>query len=303
MKIWSYKNNKEQSGMALIMAMVILALMLFSAVALGNVLNQELKMATNSTNAIGAHYAAYSGVEKALFYLKYGLDKRDLTKFNSLNSTSHNVDGFDTSYTYNYAQTTSPDPTVSGEFSYTLYNVQANSSARVNIIDPSGDVSNIDWGPTETGSNYTYKVSWKIDQCFPNHASDKLEVSEVSFKENFTNVETKSHLLVCDCAYEFNNTGWCSTAVSQFGISDDRYYRFTFRPLTSEVQQIGFTLYETRLVGGDFPIGVKSETYIQVDGQYHNSGYRIEVQLPALSPISDVFNYIIFSEEPIVKDL
>ncbi len=288
---------QQSAGMTLVMALLLLTVMMSSALALGRFIVSELKMSLNSTNAINAFYAADSGLEKALFYLKYGVDNSNLAIFDSLTSTPFTMGSAGASYSYRSATTTSPSPR-SGAHTYTVFDISTSSPGTlpgsINIIDPSGNVNDIDWGPNSLGLAYSYKVYWKVKNCFPNHASDKLEVSHTSFANNFSNVRNDSNILICNCGY---GSDWCDNSVSQFNMSDDRYYNFSFRPLDGPVAELSFDVFEDIN-----PIGVKSEAFIDVQGNYHNASYSLQAKLPALNVISGVFSYIIFSEQPIIKN-
>jgi len=293
------RNNT--SGVALVLALVILILMMSSVLLLGGFLREELKMSLSSTDSMAAFYAADSGLEKSLYYLKYGVAQGDLTFFNQLESNSpFNISGFAASYDYTAATTISPASTWSelaqGQHTFSAQDIEALSTAQVSILDPTGEVTGINWGPNAAAVNYSYLVAWKIADCFPSHSSDQLEISYTSFADSFSGVENKSHLVVCNCS--FDSQDWCDDSLSQFNISDARYYRFIFRPLDGAVEEIGFDIFED----GE-PIGVPSEAYIAVEGRYHQSQYGLQARLPAINPLSDVFNYIIFTEEPLIKDL
>lgn len=292
------KNLAQQpAGMTLVMALLLLTVMMSSALALGQFIVRELRMSLNSTNAIAAFYAADSGLEKALFYLKYGVDNSNLTIFDGLTSSPFTMGSAGASFSYGSATTTSPIPQ-GGTHTYTVFDISTSSPGTlpgsINIIDPSGNVNNIDWGPNILGLNYSYKVYWKVEGCFPNHASDKLEVANVSFANNFSDVRNDSNILICNCNY---GSDWCDDAVSQFNMSDNRYYSFSFRPLDAPVEELSFDVFE-----GANPIGVKSEAFIDVLGNYHNASYSLQAKIPALNVISGVFSYIIFSEQPLIKN-
>lgn len=285
--------------MALVMALILLSVMMASALALGKFILDELKMSLNSTNSIGAYYAADSGLEKALYYLNYGIIHSNLGVFNGLKTNSpYSVEGYDGTFSYVEATTVSP---VQGGHSYTVYGIATSSPgtlpASVNITDPSGDVSAINWGPNSAvaANDYQYVVNWKIKDCFPSHASNRLEVSNISFENNFTNVENSSVILICNCAY--GEGDWCDDSVSQYNIYDTKYYNFSFRPLDARVEQLDFDIKEAGST-----IGIKSEAFIDVLGRYHNATYKLQARIPSLNVLSGVFSYIIFSEQPIIKN-
>ena len=66
----SNKINKNEKGVILVMAMMILALMMTSVLALSKIIRGEINMTRNIDNSIIAFYVAESGIEKSLYYIK-----------------------------------------------------------------------------------------------------------------------------------------------------------------------------------------------------------------------------------------
>ena len=87
------KNLKtNQSGVVLIVSLMILVVMIISVISLSRVIVGEVKMTRNSDNSIVSFYVAESGVEKALYYLKLGRQATDFSDFNALAGTSAFLD-------------------------------------------------------------------------------------------------------------------------------------------------------------------------------------------------------------------
>ncbi len=281
MDIKDIQNNK---GAALVMALMILSLMMVSVLALSKVILSEVKMTSNTSNAISAFYAADAGLEKSLYYLKYArrnLD--DLTFFTGLEDNEEDLQGSDASLNVLTASYQAEG--------YTATNVSTSSPAHLSIIDPIGDVGSTQWDAI--GPNYLYDITWYIDDCFPTHSSDRLEVTVNSFNDNYTNQYVDTDIIVCDCS---EGLDMCNTSVSRFNILPTKYYNFTFKPLDAEVSSLDFALKKDGV-----RIGILSETYIQSQGKYHNSKYNLEARVPSVAPVSDIFSYVIFSEQDIVK--
>jgi hypothetical protein len=289
------KEKKEnQAGVVLVMALIILSLVMVSVLAVSKIITGEIKVSLNTGNSIAAYYAAETGIEKALYRLKYAREGSDLSLFTGLESPDQKLITGQLTYRIVAARVTSTD--------FTVYNLTTTSPASVDIIDPSGNLPSspwIGWGPDLNGT-YSYGVGWKIVNCFPTHVNDRLEVTVNSFGANWSNFETKKKVAICSCIFGSNI---CKPELTAGNLSDTNYYRFSFRPLDSTVAELSFNLYEqVSEEGGKYPIGIFSEAKIISEGNYHNSRYPLQVRLPALSPLSNVFSYIIFSEEDIVKD-
>lgn len=276
--------NKEQ-GVALIMALLILALIMVSVLSLSKIIISEVKMSVNTGNSIGAFYAAESGIEKGLYYIKYSREQSDFVYFTDLKDEEQDLNS--------YANFKITNSTISS-LDFVAYNIGTSTPAHLDIIDPSGEVSDINWGLVP-GAVYKYQVFWKINNCFPDHSSDRLEISANYFESLFTKIGVDKKVIICNCGSA--TADQCDATVAQFNISDERYYRFSFRPLDSKVDELHFDVYENNV-----PIAVQSEANIEVEGKFKNSKFKLKANLPSLVPVSDVFTYIIFSEEELVKD-
>ena len=277
----------NQKGLALVMALLILTLISISVTTVSRLILGEIKMSTNTGNSVASFHAAESGIEKSLYYLKYGKYNSDFTYFDSLDEAGYVSMGDARSFRVTTSTFFAKD--------FVAYDIATSSAAYVDIIDPAGDVLAIDWSVDVGGilPDY-YKITWYIEDCFPLHASDKLETTISSFDSSFANPSYDTKIDVCGCGY---TTDRCSL-ISYSDISPNRYYRFAFRPLDSNIQQLSFNVY-----GNSSELGIKSEVEIQANGDYHNSKYHLQARLPSLSPISRLFSYVIFSEQDIIKDL
>lgn len=292
------KIYQKQDGMVLIMAIMILSLMMTSAMILSRIIISEVKMTINTGNSVSSFYSAESGIEKGLYYIKYAREYGSLTPFDNLYQYSAS---FGNNQSFQITQASSSRPT------FAAYNITTSSPAHLDVIDPSGNISGgIDW---DTGSaiSHDYSVSWGVTDCFPSHASDRLEVTIYSFDENvFTDDLSNSSsgidkkIVICNCDYA--NGDACSDSINSFPITDNKFYRFSFRPLDSTVAYLNFDITGQLLAGGSYATGIPSEMTIVSQGTYRNSNFRIKAETPALAPVSDVFSYVIFSEEAILKN-
>lgn len=294
------QNIERQRGAALVMSLLILSLMMTSAVALSRIILGEVRMATNTINSLSAFYAADSGIEKSLYYIKYTRKNSSIASFDNLQDNSYSLDNGGSFY-FVQASTTSPG--------FIAYDVTTSTPAHVDIVDPSGNISNIDWDIVSgVADSHYYQLTWTIDDCFPFHASDKLEITTTAFSNplGLFGTATKKDIVICDCSYstDINLIDKCSDITTTYPISDSNFYRFSFRPLNNTVKSIAFDIYTNPSDGSpDYIVGIASNVAVTVDGIYKNSKYRLKVEVPALAALSDVFSYVIFSEEELKKNL
>ena len=281
------KNISDASGMALVTALLILSLIMVSSLAFAKIIMSEVRMSANIINSVGSFYAANGGMEKALHHLKYAYRFSYFDEFRSLESQTE-------AFSIGAGQTFKIIESQMKHENFIAYNITTTTAAYVDIIDPAGSVGGIDWVEEQPEVFQTrYELIWQVKNCFPYHASDRLEINFNSFAQNFTNFESRKDLAVCNCAFGSDE---CQPVI--YDISPNRYYRFSFRPLNNAVERL-----EMRIIDQDNNnLGIFSRTAMTVDGIYRNSRYRLKAVMPAIAPVSGVFSYVIFSEEPFIKD-
>ncbi len=273
--IKNFKNN--QSGVVLIMSLMILLVMIISVIALSRVIVGEVKMTRNSDNSIIAFYAAESGVEKALYYLKLGRENTNFTDFIALEGTESFMDN-ERNFSFTTATTTSDY--------FEAFDISTSSPATAQIILPSGLV------PTglEAQLSGSYNIKWSIDDCLAGgHASDRLEVSATSlYKESsILKSDTQQVTGVCGC----EGGGDTCVEIDNSSITADKFYYFTFRPLNNTVTYLKLT------PDNKYP----GEANIEVVGNYRQSSHTINVKVNTVAPASNIFSYVLFSDDELSK--
>ena len=271
LKIKNLKNN--HSGVVLIMSLMILAVMIISVVALSRVIVGEVKMTRNSDNSIVAFYAAETGVEKALYYLKLGRQNANFADFLELEGDEIFMDN---ERNYSFAQST----TTSDYFE--AFDITTSSPATAQLILPDGSIPI--WSDSLLSSNYT--INWEINNCSPTHSSDRLEVSATSLYKDFDNSpfksDTQQFIYTCGCNSDDN----CNEIFSN-SIDANKLYYFTFRPLDSDITYLKLTP-ENKYPG---------QANIEVVGNYRQSSHTINVKVNTMAPASNIFSYVLFSDD------
>jgi hypothetical protein len=278
--------RKKNKGFALIMTLMILSVAMLTGLFMNSIILGEVRVSLNTANVVNSYYAAESGIERALYYLTTDKLDNSIDLYEGLSVTGNLYDDFGNNASYTYAATSIKAATFSAN------NVSNTNPAHVSIVNPRGDISSINWS---TDTVISGLLKWRIDDCYPSYASDRMEITLYSFERlanNTINQITDKTVSVCDCAVD---TDSCRP-VSLAGLSKNKYYRFVFRPLDSEVNTLIFSLEPATN-------GIYSETLTQVKGKYKNSEYLLQAKMSALKPTSDIFSYVIFSEEELIKDL
>ncbi len=271
--------NLNSQGITLVVALLILSLAASTVMLVTGLIALQIKSSLNTVNSITAYYAGESGIEQGLYYIKYSRENSDfVSNFDYLENASFDAVNLDNANAGQYSILVAS--TTLTRF-WDIYNLSTSSPQHIDIVDPSGGVESITNGPS--GS---FSINWSIDSCFPTGASSRLETTINSFESNFANPQTRTLLDICNCAYGSDN---CENI--SYALDSNRYYRIGFRSLDTNIKNLKFSLDS----------GIKSQASIEVEGLYRNSRYRVKAQLPALSPASDIFSYVIFSEEDLTK--
>lgn len=277
------KNLKNQQGVVLVMSLMILLVMMISVVALSRVIIGEVKMTRNSDNSIVAYYVTESAMEEALYYLKYSKSIGDFANyFDQLDDTSSVFMDDERGFSISLATTTASY--------FEAFDIATSTPAKTEVSLPGADI------PSAAADLPTdYELSWLIDDCYQGgHASDRLEITYTSlYKEGgILKSNTKQRFNTCGCT---NGVDDCLD-YSSSDLDDNKFYYFAFRPLDAEVSYLKFT--PLKADGSSYLPGFAT---IQVQGYYRQSVYHISAALPVYAPVSNVFNYVIFSEQDLEK--
>ncbi|MBT4349207.1 hypothetical protein HOD19_00290 [bacterium] len=279
----------DQQGVVLVMSLMILLVMMISVISLAQVIFGEIKMTRNADNSIVAFYAAESGIERGLFLLKFSKKQGDLSYFDRLADADPEYNN----YSLDLERSVSfVEATTTVEY-YETYYISTTTPARVDIVRPEGDIPSAAAGLPES-----FKLEWNIDSCYEDgHASDKMEIVYTSLYKlgGVLKSETKQILAVCGCSV---GNAKCDDVESNV-LDDNKFYYFIFRPLDSEVSYIKFTPYTENNQGGDAYL--PSEVLIQANGYYRQSMHSMSARVSAYTPLSNIFTYVIFSEEDLEK--
>lgn len=291
---------KDQSGVVLLVAMLILSLIVFSAVGLSQILINEIRSARYLDNAVVAHFAAESGAERALFLLKEskGLDENPNMLFNddispNLKIPDNSIVTPDTG-TFRVDDSLSDDQQRLYQFlnisvdspDFIVNNVPANATVQFDIYNPIQEMAaNIDTDIT------ALNIDWEVENC---GGSDRLEVSIYEYEiDSGINLYSPYKLYkTCDCS----TTNVC-VAVS-IPLSSSYFYHVTLRPLDDDVKEIKVQT-ATRAGTSSIP----SQVNIRSQGIFRESIQTVTAQTPWNPGVADIFDYVIFTESSLIKDI
>lgn len=274
----------NQSGVVLIVSLMILLVMIVSVIAVSRIISGEVKMTRNFDNAIVSYYLAESGLEEALFYLKYSKDTGYFSEYFDQLDDSQSAKSLDNekSYIFSLATTTV-------EY-FEAFDLSTTSPAKIDIIGLGGTI------PSAAAVLPTaYDLEWSIDDCYSGgHASDKLEISYTSLYKSGTELksETKQTFINCGCS---SGSDSCDLFTSS-DLANNKFFYFTLKPLDDDVAYVKLT---PKLGSGQSYLPGFAK--IQVSGLFRQSIYYMTAELPVYAPLSNIFDYVVFSEEDIEK--
>lgn len=308
----------SQEGSLLLMSVVLLGTIAFTSIFLSLTLIYEIKSTRFSDNAASAYYAAESGAEDALFRLRRSKEFSDQDFFDdkqgkALCAAEHGgVSGgvaptednclaaslpanADPERIYDYAMLTTKAN------DYVAANVKRNSPVFADIYDPAIE------GSASLTTVDQLNVDWYLGSCTGQYGSAKLEVTLTPIviqtyapEAPFTKVD------VCGCTDNDAADGAtdglyrCDTLAAHSMLIPDvvtnRFYRISFRPLDVDVKKIVMTTENAGL-----PSTVPSQIEIKVTGAYREAQSTINLRGVWKDALSGIFNYIVFSEESLIK--
>lgn len=275
-------------------AMLVLSLIVFSAVGLSQILINEIRSARYLDNAVVAHFAAESGAERALFLLKEskGLDETPNMLFDDTiapdlnlgDTDSFKVDDSVTNdqqrlYGYQNISMDSPD--------FIVNNVPANSTMQFDIYDPTA-------ASPDTGI-LTLNIDWAVQSC---GGSDRLEVGLLEFQvgtlidPSIDPADIYKSFYTCGCGSDNN-----CTAIN-VPLSGGSFYHISLRPIDNDVRQI--TVRTTTASGAS---SIPSQINIRSQGIFRESVQTVTAQTPWNPGVADIFDYVIFTESSLIKDI
>jgi hypothetical protein len=293
----AYNTSTNQRGAVLLLSLMLLALVMFSTLSLSTILVTELRSARFSDNSIVAHYAAESGSEQALFLLKEARSVDELGSGNPYSQLfsavkSHRVDSYpgssdlDRRYEFTKISTTSD--------TFLAYNIPLNNSVQLDVFDPLQEQSA---APTTNVNNI--HIGWQVNTS--SQTSNKLEVTVLSYVYNGSSIEIeqvpgsnnpRKFYYVC-------NSGSTTTCATQdLTLPPNRFYHLTIRPIDGDIQKVSISADD-----GTQPTGIPSQIFIKTTGRFKDSSQEVTVQTPWDNSTSDIFNYVIFSDVSLIKNI
>ncbi len=273
--------TRAQSGIVLLLALLILASVLATSLTVGSIVLRELRITHTSDRAVSAYYAAESGLEQGLYWWRADQKKGDELL---VNSNSPKILSSNGASWWRVSQVTE---------NQLLMSLKKDQSTQLDLFDIANPLN-------ETSQVQSLVVSWDGNSVScPGAGSEWLEVAWSGWKGGLLsnlNVERR---------YYSNSNVWVNGARQEFVINlpiTSVGYRVRLKALFADVCDLRVTAYK-KLDGGTeadiYPIPARLT--INATGQLVNTRQSLSVTVPMYAPAADIFDFTIMSKCSILK--
>ncbi len=279
--------TKKRSGSAILLALLIVSAILSSALYINVLSIRGMKQSQNVDNSVIAFYAAETGNEQAIYYIRKteDLDINDLIFSPSIPNASGVL---------TMESLISRD--IVDEVKNVLISLKKDETYQLDIFDQNNlsSKSLID----------SLELSWDSD-C----ANSKIELTvneweaDTNIEWQETEIEDQMHISKCiikSPAIIDGSGDPCDDVILDPNMS----YQFRFKSLTCDVYNLNIKAFDM----ADQQISFKNIYSIESVGEYpvgtsQSNRQALHVNLRKFSPLSGLFDYVLFSEKSLVKDL
>lgn len=271
---------KKKSGSAILLALLIVSAILSSALYINVLSIRGMKQSQNVDNSIVAFYAAETGNEQAIYYIRKveNLDIEDLIlPGGSITASASLI-----------------SRSIVDEVENILISLKKDEIYQLDIFDQN-DLS------LSSSINFL-KLSWNSD-C----ANSKIELTANEWIAG-TNIdweEMNNQMHISKCIIEspvvIDDSGdICDDII----LNPDMSYQFRFKSLNCDVYNLNIQALDRF----SQKIAFKNIYSLESVGEYpvassQSNRQALHVNLRKFSPLSGLFDYVLFSEKSLVKDL
>lgn len=267
------KKDTNKKGSILLLTLIITMIILTSSVVLGTLIIGSLRRSQGEAAAISAYYAAESVMEKTLYDLRKV--KKTLGGVVSNDCVSLPGGGFP-----GMATTTCSIKSDLMKSIFFLGNnkIKENQTVHIRLVDPGGDT--VEAGVKKININCLGSGPW-------------LEVTETPISGSSWNPDPsniKKYLFPCPQSgngYEIN-------------LDEDESFDIAIKALYLDVNSVTVKAYDEN--GNPANMG-ESFTIRSIVDYSNFSRQEIKVEMKGISTVSSLFDYVLYSEQAITKDI
>lgn len=253
----------KQSGSVLLLALLVMSTIMAASVGLASIVISEIRQSRSIDNAILAYYGAESGVEESLYKIRQ--EKKTIADLVKDEELSNGV-----------SWQVRPSDVSNMVDKISVAELKKEQFIEIDIYDPtsenSTDIHYLGLAVGEDSGNV--EVSW--------FGWEKGNLSEYKIIPNIFLKEDEVRMI-----------DLTSIIGSQYA------YRVRIRALNKKVKFLEIRAYDIDEEEKLMPSRIKTT----VRGEYRDSRQAIYFEMPRQSPLGGLFDFVLFSEESIIKGL
>lgn len=252
---------KSQKGNVLLLTLLLLASLIATVTLLSRVFLNELRMSTNIDHSLMAYYAAEESTEQGLYLVR---------------KTSTTLDDLlDSKVIENNATW---ERYLESDITSIIGDIERNKSIQIDLYDPDN--------PSAPSGVESLQINWV-------NLGSWIEVSIVEWTPGAT-VDYSD--ITVKFQYPADNA-----VINFFNAAKD--YRVTIKALYDDVDDLEIIAYDADngAAGAGSPVDIGNYITMTSVGEFGQSQQAIEVVIPRKAPVLGLFDYVIFSEESIIK--
>lgn len=255
---------KNQKGTVLLLALLVMASIVVAGIGLGQILINQLRQAILLDNSIIAYYAAESAIESSLYKIR-GLDI-PLSSLPLSGTLDNNAE-----WTLEY-KNSRPDITT---------NIMENKTYQLDLFDP----DDLSWMP----GIEALKFSWE--------GPGQLEVAYTSWTPAPSITWPQEQYEVVTPAISFMPPG-----IIYNGIVGNKAYRIRLRAIGGDIYNLNITGWADDAASPGNQVDLPSHITLEANGSIGRARQAVSASIPRHAQLSGIFDFVLFSEEPIAKD-
>ncbi|MFZ5363977.1 MAG: hypothetical protein ACOZAG_00625 [Patescibacteria group bacterium] len=272
----------DEGGNVLLLALLVMAGIMTAGLGIGAIILNEIKQARNIDFSTVAYYAAEAGVEQAIYKLR----KEDAVLVCPVGECGAN--GFCSGGEKEACVSATGDLSNTSQWTRAVVDkelqiygkIEKNNSMQVDLFDPENAVA---------AGIESVKIEWVPDCILP--AVSTLEVGYISWDPaaGWSEATEKKFKYTSNASPVINNS-----------FSSAKSYRLRIRALYCDVGNVVVTAW-----GADNAappqIEIPARIVLNSTGKYSLARQAIRVTMPRRSPMSGLYDYVLFSECSLVK--
>lgn len=284
--------STKQSGMVLILAILIIAAVLGAAVSFSNLIIREIRQSRLIDQSIQAYYLAESGSEKALYQVR----RQEAVIACPAGSSCDQTFG---RCSPPYAEI--PCIVSSGNLEILgSWQIAADNESDVSIMLKRGGSFQVDlFNSLESAQSDINTVKVNSDVGSPMLEGEFINLTKVLGVSGFSSCENQPPVFKEELA-----AGTYIEALDGQSISNECSYSFKLKHLLPSGQPFGvftISIYNSTPSGSRTQRKIPSRLFIDSQASFGLSLQKIRVRTATRPPLSGLYDFVLFSEEEIVK--